>query len=133
MIEDENQDSIARETDTISVPEPNVKVTVGAQPDNDVSNSERIRSGRSSINIIENITVDEVQDGGIKERLSDMVDWFCKSLVKKNKSGNISLNVSLNYEDSKTEDRHVHGDLLKLKESGDPEVNVSGGRSILSS
>lgn len=131
MIEDENHDSNVKEASIITVQEANVKANISSQSDNDVSCSEKIKSSRSSINITENITVDEIQDGGIKERLSDMVDWFCKSLAKKNKIGNISLNVSLNYEDSNNEDRCVYED-TKLKESGDPEVNISGGRLILS-
>lgn len=75
----------------------------------DLNNSFDKKSKRkSSITIQENIKLEDVQDGELTERISKVVDWFYSGIKgKKCDTGNISFNVSLDYDDQSSVEENV--------------------------
>ncbi|KAB0798309.1 hypothetical protein PPYR_09302 [Photinus pyralis] len=64
-----------------------------------VSLTETKRRRKSSINIKENVTVAEIADGSVSDRILKVVEAFCSTVNQPHEvsSGNVSLNLSLDY------------------------------------
>ncbi|XP_017779611.1 PREDICTED: titin homolog [Nicrophorus vespilloides] len=64
--------------------------------------SRRKSKKRTSISLQENLKLSELTDETINEKIAKAVDFFCSSI--KDSSGNVSLNVSLDYANNSSDD-----------------------------
>ncbi|GJQ66446.1 hypothetical protein Trydic_g4448 [Trypoxylus dichotomus] len=83
---------------------------------------ERKSKRKSSVTIQENIKLEDIEDGELSARISQVVDWFCTGIKgKKYDTGNISLNVSLDYADQSS----MEGNL----EKNDDDIMKEGSKA----
>nr|XP_022912994.1 dentin sialophosphoprotein-like [Onthophagus taurus] len=129
--------------DSESENEPAATVTEDTNNFNASMNTSRRNSLRkSSITIQENISLQEAEHGNLSERISKVVEMFCTGIKSSNEiTGNISLNVSLGYEEDPNDEVFVTNKrkstepanvdkgmspekIRKVTETDDDEVNV---------
>lgn len=71
----------------------------GKTPTNSTNNlnSAKKRSRKSSLTVKEDVLLDELQTGEISEKLNKVFNIFATEMKEKESSGNVLLNISLNY------------------------------------
>ncbi|XP_066257102.1 serine-rich adhesin for platelets-like [Euwallacea similis] len=68
---------------------------------NALNNSIQKRNRKNSLSLQENIVFDGIKDPMISQRISTLVESFCSTVTK----GEVSLNLSLEYEDTLSQDK----------------------------